>query len=307
MATKRNGLLSRLFQKSSRKKNLKRDIKKYCAILEEYPNDLRTRLRLADAYIHQRELDKAIQEYLQVGEYHIQEDLDQKAVSIFKKILVLDPHMIQARHRLADLYLKRDLFGDAKIQYEKVLEIDPGDTKAQHELRKIRRKVSKIEANGQKAPRGKVSEKDPVWNAVLQELQRQLSSQIDHDDYQSHYHLGVAFKEMGLFDKATEEFKIALKASPLRYDSYLMMGLCYRETERYDQAIECFQKGLALDNLTKRQYEQLYYESGVTFEEWGQLEDALEALSKARKFMEGSPPPEFRSKVKKLRDQLRKE
>lgn len=294
-----------LAQRISQKKGAKKAIKEYQRILEEDPTDFKTRIKLGDIYLRRGELVKAIEEYFQVGDYYIGEELDLKAIAIFKKILVMNPRMTEAYYKLADLYKKRGLLGEAKIQYQKILDLKPKEKKAQDELKQIDRKESRGSIKGKRIVEDRIRERDPVWNAILQELQRQLSSQLRDDDHQTHYHLGVAFKEMDLLQKAIDEFKIAIKDPSLKFDGYLMMGICNRELGSYDEAIEYFRKGLMIKGLTKKQHEDIYYQLGLTFEEDGQTANALEAFNKVSELRGGVPSPEFQSRVEKLKEQLR--
>jgi len=294
-------------QKITQKKALKKSVKEYQQILKENPDDFKTRIKLADIYLRRGELARAIDEYFRVGEYYIQEELDLKAIAIFKKILVLNTGIIEAFYKLADLYSKRGLFGEAKIQYKKILEINHNEKKAKDALLQIESKMTKNGVHDRTIVQEKDREKDPVWNAILDELQRQLTNQIRNDDYQVHYHLGVAFKEMGLLEKAIEEFKIALMDSNLEFDVNLLMGICFREMGNYNEAIENFRKLLRMKDLNNKQSENLYYQLGLTFEECGQTENALEAFTKATELRGGTASAEFQSKMKKLKEQLRGE
>jgi tetratricopeptide (TPR) repeat protein len=130
---------------------------------------------------------------------------------------------------------------------------------------------------------------------------------LREDDYQTHYHLGIAFKEMDLLQKAIEEFKIALADPSLEFSGYLMLGMCYREMGNYNEATEHLKKGLKIKPLTTRQYEDIYYQLGLTYEEGGQTKDALEAFNKVTELKGGQASAEFQSKVQKLKEQLRGE
>ncbi len=292
-------------QKITQKKGLKKTIKEYQQILDKNPDDIKTRIKLGDLYLRRGTLDKAVKEYFRVGERYITEDLDLKAIAMFKRILVLSPGMIESYYKLADLYRKRGLFGEARLQYQKVMEIDPKNKKAQDGLQMIERKLAKTSAPEQRDIKDAFREKDPVWNAILQELQRQLSAQLREDDYQTHYQLGIAFKEMGLLEKGIEEFKISLSDPNLEFDSYLMLGMCLREMGNYNDAIEYLKKGVRIKPLTTKQYEDIYYQLGLTFEEGGQAKDALEAFNKVTELKGGKSSAEFQSKVEKLKEQLR--
>jgi pilus assembly protein FimV len=293
-----------LAQKITQKKGFRKTIKEYQRILDKDPADIKTRIKLVDIYLRRGNLDRAVKEYFKTGEYYIVEELDLKAIAMFKRILVLNPGMIDSYYKLADLYCRRGLFGEAKLQYHKVLEIDPKDKKAHDGLRMIESKAAKTRTQEKKIVEDTTREKDPVWNAILQELQRQLSAQLREDDYQTHYHLGIAFKEMGLMQKAVEEFKIALADPNLEFYGYLMLGMCSREIGNYNEAIEYIKKGLKIKPLVTKQYEDIYYQLGLTFEESGQVKDALEAFNKVIELKGEKATAEIQSKVKKLKEQV---
>jgi pilus assembly protein FimV len=293
-----------LAQKITQTKGLKKSIKEYQRLLDKDPSDIKTRIKLGDLYLRRGSLDKAIKEYFKIGEHYIGEELDLKAIAMFKKILVLNPGMIDSYYKLADLYYRRGLFGEAKLQYHRVLEIDPKDKKARDGLKMIEAKEAKAKVPEKKIVEESTREKDPVWNAILQELQRQLSAQLKQDDYQTHYHLGIAFKEMDLQQRAIEEFKIALADPNQEFYCYLMLGICYREMGNHNEAIENLKKGLKIKPLVTKQYEDIYYQLGQTFEEAGQLKDALEAFNKVLELKGGKASAELESKIQALKEQI---
>jgi tetratricopeptide (TPR) repeat protein len=294
-----------LAQKITQTKGLKKTIKEYQRILDKDPSDIKTRIKLGDLYLRRGNLDKAVKEYFKIGEHYIGEELDLKAIAMFKKILVLNPGMLDSYYKLADLYYRRGLFGEAKLQYHKVLEIDSKDKRARDGLKMIEVKEAKAKVPEKRIIEESAKDKDPVWNAILQELQRQLSAQLKQDDYQTHYHLGIAFKEMGLQQKAIEEFKIAIADPNQEFYCYLMLGICYREMGNLNEAIENFKKGLKIKPLVTKQYEDIYYQLGQTFEEAGQPKDALEAFNKVLDLKGGKDPAELESKIQALKEQVR--
>jgi len=297
------GLIVRLLKKHVKEKNPKKLVKEYRTLLEKDPTDFKTRLRLGDAYIRMGKIEKAIDEYFRVGEHLVEQELYQQAVGIFKRIVGLNPAMVPAYYQLADLYLARDLFGEAKKQYEKILEVDPKQEKAKEELGKLRKKLTKVTTGQKKVMKEAVSKNDPAWDALFHELQKQLTSQLNDDDYENHFHLGIAFKEMGLFDNAIEEFKLSLADSNLRYDTYVMMAVCHREAERYDESLQLLRNAAKLPGLSLKQEQQLYYELGVTFEENGQADEAIKAYIRVREISKGDPPPHLELRIERLKAQ----
>jgi tetratricopeptide (TPR) repeat protein len=295
-----------LAQKITQTKGLKKTIKEYQRILDKDPGDIKTRIKLGDLYLRKGTLDKAIKEYFKIGEHYISEELDLKAIAMFRKILVLNPGMTDSYYKLAELYYRRGLFGEAKLQYLKLLEIDPRDKKARDGLTLIenKAKASKVKVQEMQSSEETSREQDPVWNAILQELQRQLSAQLKQDDYQTHYHLGIAFKEMGLVQRAMDEFKIALADPNQEFYCYLMLGICNREMGNHAEAIENLKKGLRIKPLVTKQYEDIYYQLGITLEEADQVKEALEAFKKVLDLRGGKDSAEIEARIQKLKNQM---
>ena len=80
-------------------------------------------------------------------------------------------------------------------------------------------------------------------------------------DYETHYNLGIAFKEMGLIEEAIAEFQKALKATSwliraVRSSSNVcnMLGLCFAEKGLPQVAIKWFTKGLASPGRDEETY-----------------------------------------------------
>ena len=68
---------------------------------------------------------------------------------------------------------------------------------------------------------------------MLKKFKQGIAENVAQEDYQSHYDLGIAFKEMGLVDEAIAEFQKALKAPSNRLPTYEAIGQCFIEKEQY--------------------------------------------------------------------------
>jgi tetratricopeptide (TPR) repeat protein len=68
---------------------------------------------------------------------------------------------------------------------------------------------------------------------MLKKFKQGIAENVAQEDYQSHYDLGVAFKEMGLVDEAIAEFQKALKAPSNRLPTYEAIGQCFIEKEQF--------------------------------------------------------------------------
>jgi tetratricopeptide (TPR) repeat protein len=105
------------------------------------------------------------------------------------------------------------------------------------------------------------------------------------EDYETHYNLGLAYKEMDLMDGAVEEFQLAstLCAPQDGTPRYLrccnLLGHCFMQKEMPRLAVMWFKKGLDAPGHTDDEYQALRYELGMAYERLGDLERAIETFT----------------------------
>lgn len=91
---------------------------------------------------------------------------------------------------------------------------------------------------GPKSTRMVVDEEAPSgdeqadFNDMLKKFKQGVAENVAEEDYESHYDLGVAFKEMGLMDEAISEFQKALRGSQHRVRTYEALGQCFLEKKQ---------------------------------------------------------------------------
>lgn len=105
---------------------------------------------------------------------------------------------------------------------------------------------------------------------------------VTNDDYETHYNLGLAYKEMDLFEDALEEFQIAvnLTAPGDGTSRYLqccnLLGHCFMQTGVPELAVKWFMKGLNTPAINEDERTALNYEIAAAYEQAGDLNRALE-------------------------------
>lgn len=85
-----------------------------------------------------------------------------------------------------------------------------------------------------------------------------------------YYNRGLAFENMGQFEKAIEDFDRAISLDPYFRDAFLNRGTAFENMGRFDSAIENLDTAIALSPS----YEA-YFNRGITFEKTGQLARAI--------------------------------
>jgi tetratricopeptide (TPR) repeat protein len=100
-------------------------------------------------------------------------------------------------------------------------------------------------------------------------------------DYETHYNLGLAYKEMDLYDDAIEEFQKAAAivapqdGTPRYLQCCNLLGHCFMRQELPQVAAMWFRKGLDAPGHTEDEYQALRYELATAYEQMGDLDRAL--------------------------------
>ena len=77
------------------------------------------------------------------------------------------------------------------------------------------------------------SEADVDFRETLEQFKQGVEANLDASDFQAHYDLGIAFKEMGLLDEAIAQFQKALRAPEGRLKSSEALGVAFFEKHRF--------------------------------------------------------------------------
>jgi tetratricopeptide (TPR) repeat protein len=80
-------------------------------------------------------------------------------------------------------------------------------------------------------PQGQDEQRE--FQEILEQFKRGIEQNLETDDYQAHYDLGVAFKEMGLLDEAIAEFQKALRAPEGRLRTSEALGMAFFEKGQF--------------------------------------------------------------------------
>jgi len=302
-------------QKYVLKGQLKKAIAEYLRLVEADPQDKRLHLKLGDLYLKNGEEDKAIQAYLKLASLYGEDDLNFRAISIYKKILSINPKFTEAFHKIAILYLKEGLAGNAKNYYQSILQINPGDSEARKALRNLeipqqpKERVStpsaitesppsKYPHSPEKGPVRETADLTPSPAMPPSMLSSEPGAPALDKDSETHYHLGIAYKEMELFDYAISEFELASSAPSMKFDCYIMLGNCYMEKGDYNKSIEYYKICSKIPGLPKEKLARLHFNLGLVYEASGMVSAAIDTFNLVLKLDQSFS--EAREKIGKL-------
>jgi len=109
---------------------------------------------------------------------------------------------------------------------------------------------------------------------VFEQFKAGVAAQVSDDDSDTHFDLGIAYKEMGLRTDARREFQVAMSDPRRRCLCWTMIGLIYMEEGRPRDAIEAFQSGLESPEKTLDESVGLHYELAMACESGGLTDQA---------------------------------
>ena len=196
-------------------------------------------------------------------------------------------HNLQADLEEAEFYIQQGLYAEAEKLCKAIMAYQPDCEECQQKLAEIETMLNqeKVASTPEKASVEKLfgdidfdfgdSESKSDEATEKKVFKTDVDEQIAADDMESHYNLGIAYREMGLLDDAISEFEKA-ETEPSRYvDCQTLKGLCFSDTGDYASAEKMFKQALESSHLEDIQRLNLGYELGLLYERDGRVSDAL--------------------------------
>ena len=119
---------------------------------------------------------------------------------------------------------------------------------------------------------------------IFEELKENTGSLQPMKDFETHYSLGLAYKDMDLLDDAIGEFQRAFRMAGVEdlKGDYIqccnMLGVCFNRKQMPKVAIMWFERGLKIPNRPEDEYQALRYEIALCHETLGEFDKALDVF-----------------------------
>ena len=138
---------------------------------------------------------------------------------------------------------------------------------------------------------GETASTPQKWDSSLADIFEEFRVAAEHEedsppeDYETHYNMGLAYKEMDLLDEAIREFQTAVglarpkDGTPRFLQCCNLLGHCFMQKGLARAAVIWFKKGLGAPGHSEDEYQALRYELGAAFEQAGDLDEAIEAFT----------------------------
>ena len=118
----------------------------------------------------------------------------------------------------------------------------------------------------------KIQSVDELFNAFREGVEQQVKV----DDYDTHYNLGIAYKEMMLLEPAMEEFKKAMRDPERTLECCSMLSICELAKGSLEPAAEWLRRGIDAPGFPPEDAIGLRYDLGDILLQQGQKGEALE-------------------------------
>ena len=223
------------------------------------------------------------------------------------------PNLVNAYLELADAFFRSGAMDRARTVYQRVLEHDADNQRATSALQTLEPEAPPAPADAApvrgkaaapapaatggadfvdlgsllddepefKDTRMRIQDEEPTgdeerdFQDMLAQFKKGIEQTVGAEDAQTHYDLGVAFKEMGLLDEAIAEFQKALPGENMRTRASEALGLCFFEKGQPSVAATVLRRAIEQDPGADDQKIGLLYWLARSEEEQGNPAQAL--------------------------------
>ena len=198
-------------------------------------------------------------------------------------LVTAQPDHAEARELFGSLLEAKGDTAGAALQYSRALELllaqPQNETQAQQAG--LYAKVKEL-ASASPLVAKWASTFSPKLQAPTSAVEKSVSAPSGNTiDAETHYTLGVAYKNMGLLDEAREEFSFSMKSLEFFSDSCLMIALCLKEQGECRSASAQLELLLQDSKCQGAKAQAIRYELGLLYEaqeQWSQAAEMYESI-----------------------------
>jgi tetratricopeptide (TPR) repeat protein len=263
-------------------------------ILRLDPNSVRHRQKQVEFAFKSGDKAKLIDAYLELADTLLRSDLPDKARAVYKRVAEHDPANERAKAALAMLAPVATPPPEPPAKPKAKVRDTEGKTAARDARLKVRDEAAEAgdfvdlsamildEDLPARDTRMKIADEEPTgdeerdFQEMLARFKQGIDENIDEGDFQAHYDLGVAFKEMGLLDEAIAELQKALRAPDGKLRSSEALGVCFIDKGAYVVAESILRRALDLPASGDQERLGVLYWLGRALEELGKRAEARE-------------------------------
>jgi tetratricopeptide (TPR) repeat protein len=246
-------------------------------ILRLEPNSVRHQQKRVELAYRLGDRARLVDAYVELADALLRSNEPDKAIAVYQRVLEHDPGNVRARSAIETLAPPAAPAAPAATAPFAPTAppegyVDLGAMLLDEEIPKdTRMRIEDEEPSGDE-------QKD--FQQMLTAFKKGIEANVGEEDFQSHYDLGVAYKEMGLLDEAIAEFQKSLRATEGRLKSFEALGLCFFEKGQFAVAETILRRSLELPAASDAERLGILYWLGRTYEEQAKRGDALASYNR---------------------------
>jgi tetratricopeptide (TPR) repeat protein len=253
-------------------------------ILHLDPNSVRHRQKAVEFSFKAGDKSRLVDAYLELADTLLRADLPEKARAVYLRVAEHDVGNERAKAALAMLApAAAPAKGEGKVKAKDAKMRVRDEAAADGDFVDLSSMIlDGDDEDVAKDTRMTVADEEPTgdeekdFQDMLARFKQGIDENIDEADFQSHYDLGVAFKEMGLLDEAIAELQKALRAPEGKLRTSEALGVCFFEKEAYGVTESILRRGLDLPASGDQERLGIMYWLGRALEEQGKKVEARE-------------------------------
>ncbi len=240
-------------------------------------------------HMDEGELRKRI-EQTSAMEAKIKDKIQQEQMEeIVRKPFRVSPEEIPAEEKIstADIFAETDIIPFVALESAAVKYYELKD--------QIAAELTMLKAVHNQQLQGGLAQEERDLGQIVADFKKDLKAKLSHEDPETHYQLGLAFMEQGLYTEAIEELIVASKEKAMALGCFSIISACCRLKDNISDAEKWLKKALNLAKEGSDQFHALEFDMAELLEEKGERDKALQLYSKIKAWN-----PDFRDVSAKI-------
>ena len=252
------------------------------------PKSIRFHQKRVEFAFRANDRGRLAEAYVELADALLADGQTQKARAVYQRVLDIKPEDLRAQAAVESIPLEEEPSAAPAPRRSTTMvpkQAAPAAAAAPAAKKKDEEEYVSLgdwlrEDDEPKSTRMVVQEEEPTGDEaadfadMLRKFKQGVSANVEEEDHEAHYDLGVAYKEMGLLDEAIAEFQKALRGTSERTRTFEALGHCFVEKGQLPVAASILSRALSEPLVRDESLVGVLYLLGAIAEEQRQFADA---------------------------------
>ncbi|MGA9522749.1 MAG: tetratricopeptide repeat protein, partial [Myxococcaceae bacterium] len=236
-------------------------IKEYSKVLDADPKDVRVLHKLGELYEKKNDTVQAATFFTRVADSYANDGFSMKAIALFKKVLKLDPSLIDINLKLAELHQQHQLMSEAMAYFQavanhhdkngnvrasldilkKMVDLDPENVASRIKLAELyARESMNAEAQQEFKRAAEYLKRNSRLDDYLRVAERLVA--LDPNDFQLSRELASQYLQKGDQKRALARLQICFKADPRDVETLTLLAQAFQGLGQTSKTISVYKE-----------------------------------------------------------------